>query len=244
MQEGHETAASSRGLWTTLGDPGSVGPLSELGFDWIALDAQHGRWTDETMQAALAARRNPACAVHVRVRSLDAGLIGRALDAGADGIIVPLVDTGAGARAAVDAALYPPLGRRSWGPFLGAYDRRVPDTAEANSRVRLSVMIETADGLRSAAAIAATPGVDGLFVGPFDLAIALGMPLDELLADTAPDSPLSTVVSAASAAGVAAGAFGGTPERAALLAERGFSFVAVATDTLLFERGARSALGD
>jgi 4-hydroxy-2-oxoheptanedioate aldolase len=232
-----------RGVWALASDPDRAAALTRLGFDWVALDAQHGQFDDRAMQRVFTARRDDSVPVHVRVRSRDAGLIGRTLDVGAAGVIVPMVNSAGQARDVVAAAMYPPLGIRSWGPFLGASDRATRAPHEANAEVRIAVMIETAEAVENVDEIAGVQGVDTLFVGPFDLAIALGVPLDDLLADTSPTSPLARILSAAERHGIVAGAFAGTPERARTLGALGFTFVAIATDALLLEAGARAVLG-
>lgn len=227
-----------RGLWSITGSSAISSVASRLGFDWLCLDAQHGSYDDAALRSALAGRRDDSVPVWVRVRSGDASLIGRALDAGAVGIIVPVVDSPEQAVDIAAATRYPPLGRRSWGPYLA--DRiDAPPPEVANERVRLAVMIETATALDAVELIAAVEGVDMLFVGPFDLAIALGMELEALLSDR---SVLPRIVEAAARAGIAAGAFAGTPERALRLAALGFTTVAVATDVVLLERGATAVL--
>jgi 4-hydroxy-2-oxoheptanedioate aldolase len=175
----------------------------------------------------------------VRVRSLEAGLIGRALDAGANGVIVPMVSTAEQARAAVSASHYPPLGQRSWGPIFDTYEAGTTPS-DRNAAVMCAVMIETPAGLDNALDIAATPGIDMVFVGPFDLALALGVNVDVLLSDTTETGPLQRIVQACTTAGIIAGAFGGTPERAARLRRHGFTYLAAATDALVITRGARS----
>ena len=231
-----------RGAWAVAGEPLIAAQLSRAGFDWLCIDQQHGRFDDARTDAVLTQRRNDDVPVYVRVRALDAGLIGRALDAGAAGVIVPLVETVEQARSAAAASRYPPVGVRSWGPNLGAPDRVPPAPSAANESVRVWVMIETAAALEQMEAIAAVPGVDGLFVGPFDLSIALGLQVDEMIADDSADAPLRRILAAAAGAGIAAGAFGGEPARGAVLASLGFTFVAIATDTGLLELGSSVAL--
>ncbi|MBK4346229.1 HpcH/HpaI aldolase family protein [Lacisediminihabitans changchengi] len=231
-----------RGAWAVAGEPFIAAQLTRLGFDWLCLDQQHGRFDDSRTDAVLTHRRDDAVPVYVRVRALDAGLIGRALDAGAAGVIVPLVESVEQARAAVAASRYPPVGTRSWGPNLGAPDRMPATATTANSEIQVWVMIETATALEHVEAIAAVPGVDGLFVGPFDLAIALGVQVDAMIADDSLTAPLRRILAAASEAGISAGAFGGAPARGAVLASMGFAFVAIATDTGLLELGSSAAL--
>lgn len=230
--------AHSRGAWVLGTDPAHTRTLAAAGFDWLTLDLQHGRLDDAAMIAALSSTAS-SVPRWVRVRSLDAGLIGRALDAGADGVIVPMVESAAQARAAVAASAYPPAGSRSWGPFGAGYS-----SPSAAPPTLCAVMIETSSALDDVDAIAAVEGVGMLFVGPFDLALALGLDLDAMLADDSTESPLRRVAEAARSAGLRAGAFAGTPERAARLFDLGYDDVAVTTDAALIGLGAAIALKD
>jgi 4-hydroxy-2-oxoheptanedioate aldolase len=227
------------GSWSLWGTQESARALALLDFAWIGLDAQHGRYDDLRVIDAVAAIHavRADLPVWVRVRSNDDGLIGRALDAGATGVIVPMVDDAAQAVAAVAASLYAPQGRRSLGPSLqgGGYAGAAGDPACA-------VMVETATGLANCESIAKTPGLKMIFVGPWDLALALGLSLDELLALEGDASPLVRIAAACSAAGIRAGAFAGTPERGRVLVALGFEVVAIATEDSLFAAGAASVL--
>jgi 4-hydroxy-2-oxoheptanedioate aldolase len=216
------------GVWSMLGEPRTAAALEHAGFDWVLLDQQHGHFDDPAVRATLALRRERRVPVLVRPRANRADLIGRALDAGADGVIVPLVESAAEAEAAVSAAHHPPRGARSFGPLPGS------DQAE---RPFVGVMVETAAGLADAAAIARTPDLDLVFVGPFDLAASLGTTVDALLADDGPDAPLARVLAACRAAGVRAGAFGATEPRARRFLELGFTDVVAALDTSVLEAG-------
>lgn len=230
------------GGWSDLGDPAGAEILARAGFDWIVLDQQHGRYTEATMLQTAALVTAAPVDLLVRVTHNGDDVIGRALDAGADGVLVPMIDTPEQAAAVVAAAKFPPTGRRSWGQLLALHGRAVPDAAAANAWVTCAVMVETAAALEAVDAIAATPGVDMLFVGPFDLSLALGMTLEQLLADDRPEAPLRRIVAAASAHGVVAAAFGGTRARADRLAELGFEAVVVASDTRLLLDAAATAL--
>lgn len=228
-------APGTHGVWCSLSSPTLLGLVARSGFDWVALDAQHGEFD---RRALVEAGRTLTASGHrfaVRVAAGDAAGIGLALDAGASSVVVPLVDTEEDARAAVTAAHYPPVGQRSWGPFAPLWGSPVTTALEASPQV--VVMIESALGLSHVEAIAAVPGVDVVFVGPFDLALSLGTTVEDLLADPA---PLARVRQAADAAGVAVAAFAGTPERAGLLRELGFDCLAVTTDAALVAAGAQA----
>ncbi len=206
----------ARGAWIQGTDAATARALA-ASLDWIAIDQQHGRADDRAMLDLLAATAG-LCQRYVRVRSLDAGLIGRALDGGADGVIVPQVSSAAEARAVVAASHYPPRGDRSWGPLV-----------EHSPEVVVGVMIENAAGLAAVAEIAAS-GADLLFVGPYDLALSLGTTVDALLDE---QTTLAAVRDAAIASGIAIGAFAGTPARAARFAGLGYRQIAVTTDVQL-----------
>ena len=232
-------APNSAGVWCFVNSAPVVGALARSDFDWIVLDAQHGEFD---RAALIAAGRSLAPEGHrfaVRVARVDAADIGLALDAGASTVIVPQVDTGDDARLVVAAAHYPPIGTRSWGPLAPLWGGEAPTAREAAPQV--AVMIESARALASVDEIAAVPGIDLLFVGPFDLALSLGVALDDLLDDA--QGPLQRIREAAEAAGVGVAAFAGSPERARVLRDRGFDCLAVATDTGVIAAGAETLLG-
>lgn len=218
------------GVWSSLAGGGSAQILAAAGPDWVALDAQHGTYDDAGIRETVAALAG-VVPVWVRVAVNAPAVLGRALDAGAAGVVIPMVDTADQAAAAAGACRYPPEGIRSWGPMGALVGRPAPAAPEANAAVMCAVMVETAAGVANAHAIAATPGIDMIFVGPFDLALSLGLPVDELLRGTGPDNPLDRIVQVCAAQGIRAGAFGGDATRAQLLFDRGFSDVAVLTDS-------------
>jgi 4-hydroxy-2-oxoheptanedioate aldolase len=227
--------------WSMLGTPAAASLMARIGADLLVLDAQHGLYDDAGLIAAIPAAS--AVPVHVRVPENNAALIGRALDAGATGIIVPMVQNVADAVAAAAATRYPPSGERSWGPLAAYRGESTTPPDEANERVSCAVMVETSRALADVDAIASAPGVDMVFVGPFDLAIALGRSVPDLLADHSPGNPLDAVVAACRRAGTRAGAFAGSLEAARALSERGFTTLAVAVDTQLIS-AAGTALVD
>lgn len=223
------------GVWASLGEPRSAAELERSGLDWVVLDGQHGHFDDRAVRETLALRRERLVPLLVRVRANDAGLIGRALDAGADGVILPLVETADEAGAAVAAAYHPPRGSRSWGPLRGL--ERTDGEDGRPPQPTVVVMVETARGLSAVAEIAATPGVDMVLVGPSDLALSLGTTVDELIAADAPGAPLRTILGACRDAGVVPAAFGATVDRAARLARLGYEWVVAALDTDLLASG-------
>ena len=229
------------GAWATLGEPRLTLELARSGVGWVGLDAQHGHFDDRSLRDALALRAADAAPMLVRVAANDAALIGRALDAGSDGVVVPLVNSVADATAAVSASHYPPRGARSWGPLPGSRAVHGPGSDDAPLAVPLcAVMVETVAALAAVEGIAAVPGVDMIFVGPFDLSLALGLDIDDLLSSAEDDAPLARIARACRQAGIRAGAYAGSSDRAALLAAAGFDWIAAATDTGLLALGVQA----
>lgn len=230
------------GLWLFLPGQTAAERLARTGYDYLGIDLQHGLLDfGEALQilTALATADVPGL---VRVPGNEAWLIGKVLDAGAAGVIVPMVNTAAEAEAAVAACRYPPAGVRSFGPmrarmYFGG------DTREVDNRIARVVMIETAEGLANVRQIASISGVDALYVGPSDLSIALGFQ-----PGTAPteafDSALDEVLAAAHDAGIAAGIQCPNASVAASYLARGFRLVTVTSDANLLFDGAERALRD
>ncbi|MFW2239531.1 HpcH/HpaI aldolase family protein [Rhodococcus opacus] len=219
------------GYWSVIDSPVSTEWLAHVGWDYIALDLQHGLIGYSGMVAGLTAIDASGSTVGmIRVESNDPTPIGRALDAGAAGVIVPLVNTAEEAARAVAAATYPPAGVRSYGPMRSQL-RIGPNPADANRHTVVVVMIETPQGLANVEEICAVPGLDGVYVGPSDLRLAVGgaHPHDPSVDDEF-EAALVRVREAAAAAGIAAGIH--TPDGAVAarrLAE-GYTFATVASD--------------
>jgi 4-hydroxy-2-oxoheptanedioate aldolase len=231
------------GYWVMLDSPASTERLARLGYDYVCLDGQHGVFGYAGMLAGLTAVDAAGQAVGmVRVAGNDAAPIGRALDAGAAGVIVPLVNSPEEAARAVGACRYPPAGIRSYGPARSLL-RVGPLPADVNDAVIVLTMIETAEGLANVEAIAATPGLDGLYIGPTDLSIGLGGagPGDRSIAD-AFESALLRVRRACEDNGIAAGLHTPSGEQAAKRISEGFTLVTVAGDLGHLEAAARAHL--
>ncbi|MGJ5893713.1 4-hydroxy-2-oxovalerate aldolase [Streptomyces sp. V2] len=232
------------GYWCLLDAPVATERIARLGYDYVALDAQHGLFGYSGMLNNLLAIdcKGSTAVGLVRVEANAPAPIGRALDAGAAGVIVPLVDSAEQAAEAVAAVRYPPLGRRSYGPMRSAL-RIGPDPADAHGATVVLAMIETAEGLANVEEICATPGLDGVYVGPSDLRIALGgaSSTDPALADVF-EAALVAVREAAARAGVAAGIHNPDGSRAAKRLAEGFTFATVACDLVHLEQSARDHL--
>jgi 2-keto-3-deoxy-L-rhamnonate aldolase RhmA len=160
-------------IWLALGSTTVIDLACAAGADLLVLDAQHGLWDRWGIENAIGLCRGQA-SVLVRVAENSAVQIGQALDAGAEGVIVPLVETAEQAALAVSHVRYPPGGTRSSGGIRPLSRNFADYVAETEHRVTLGVMIETAQGLANAEAILRTPGIDFLMIGTGDLALSLG----------------------------------------------------------------------
>lgn len=221
--------------WLQLGATALAELAVEESPDAIVLDMQHGVWDRTTLNNAVGmiAGRAPPIA---RVQDDSLWAINSALDAGCHGVIVPLIDSAEQCAAAVAAAHYPPKGRRSAGGPRTNYDFAAYREAAA-ANLLVGVMIETADGVEAAEAIAATPGLDMIFIGPADLGLALG----DVAGGQRFDAALARILAAGRASGVAVGIYTSSVEQAVSRAKEGFQFMVVANDIHLARTGARAS---
>jgi 4-hydroxy-2-oxoheptanedioate aldolase len=232
--------------WCSLPYPLVAEMLGREGFAAVTLEAQHGLWDVASLLHGVAAVRQSGAAPIVRVPVGDFALASRVLDFGAEGLIAPMINTAADARAFAASAKYPPLGERSWGPHRATMLAGLADQSvylrEANDHIVTLAMIETRTALTNLQAIADTPGIDGLFLGPSDLSIALsdGKSLDPLSTDV--ERELDRIVAACEKAGKVPGAFCHTAERAVALKKRGMRFLAVMSDIAMLRAGTTAAL--
>ncbi|MDE2356702.1 MAG: 2,4-dihydroxyhept-2-ene-1,7-dioic acid aldolase [Alphaproteobacteria bacterium] len=228
--------------WISIPEPYANGLFAQAGFDSVTLDCQHGGFDERALALSLQALKTPQRLV--RVLWNEPALIGKALDLGADGVIVPLVNSAAEARRMADACRYPPKGSRSFGPGPAAL--RAPDAPYASlaDSIEAWAMIETREALDSVDAIAATPGVDGLFVGPNDLALSLGLGAGSNRQEPEILAALARIDRAAKAAGKMSGVFCTTAAYARQMATLGFDMVTTASDTLVFADAARRILAE
>ena len=229
------------GAWCLLPNALSAEMLAKGGFDWVLVDMQHGCMDYETAVNMIRAIDLGGVTPLVRVPWNEPGIIGRMLDAGAMGVVVPMIQDAEDARRAVDACLYPPAGRRSFGPIRVGTRDGAGYFASANQRVAVMPMIETADALANVEAIAAVPGVDALFVGPFDLSIALGLPPGDNDGEPLFDAALARIGEAARAAGIATAVLANA-DLTPLRARQGFRMISVVTDAMVLTRAAAADL--
>ena len=236
-----KNATPSPGAWINLPEIHTAELIARMGVDWLCFDLQHGLMTAADLLSLIPAISATNATPLVRVISNDAGQIGRALDMGAHGIIVPMVNTEAEAKNAVAACRYPPDGMRSCGPMRGIMLDGMKYLATANSEIACIVMIETREGLDNVEAIAATKGVDAVFIGPIDLCYGLGIAPGDF-AHAAFVEAVNKIKAACRAAGCAVGLFGYSPDLAAQALKDGFQFVSIGTDISFFRQGVTAAL--
>lgn len=234
MSEPHSTTlpqALRVGAWVTLDSIIATEQIARAGFDYVCVDGQHGLLGYDAQVRALVAIAAGGAIPFARVSSNSAAEIGRVLDAGARGVIVPLIDSADEAREAASAARYPTSGgHRSFGPMrLGPHFGATP--AETDASVTVLAMIETASGLGELESILDVDGIDGVYVGPYDLSLALGarVPFEEAILPRL-NAELKRVVAAAKERGKVAGVHCADGLQAARHAEQGFTFITAATD--------------
>lgn len=226
------------GAWLVTPDVTIAEMLASCGFDEVCADQQHGTLQVEDLAGLFQAIEARGSAPVTRVPGNDFALIGKSLDLGAAAVIIPMVNSTAEAARAVSAFHYPPRGLRSAGPVRAQY-------AMGGSPRELGaacvVMVETRDGLANVDEIAATPGVDAVYIGPGDLALALGMDWDpahwsEQEAAAHADA-VETVRMACERHGVVPGIHVGNAPASARYVEQGFRMITVSTDLGLVTGG-------
>jgi 4-hydroxy-2-oxoheptanedioate aldolase len=222
------------GAWCMIGSPIVAETIAREGFAAVVLDAQHGLWDISALITGIGAVSQAGSAPAVRVPHNDFALVSRALDFGAEAIIAPMINGADDARQFAEAAKYPPLGERSWGPLrampLHGRNSPVDYLHEANQGTLTFAMIETATALANVDAIAMTPGIDALFVGPYDLAIALSGGRSQDVHARQVEEAIDTICSAANKAKKIPGIYCRDAEGAVSLAKRGFRFVIAGND--------------
>ena len=225
------------GTFAAIPHPVAVEVAAQAGPDFLCIDWEHaqiGRDTIENLVRAADVHLVPAI---VRVPGHGQEAIAAALDSGAGGILVPRVSTTEQARAVARAAYYPPQGERGVGPGRAAgYGYRIPDyLARANAEILVAAQVETAEGLANVDQIAATDGIDVIFVGPGDLSVSINAmgPAGAVRLGEA----IETIIEAALAHGKVAGIFCGKPEDVGRCAAKGASFFILASDTLFLGGG-------
>lgn len=219
------------GAWCNLPSPAIAEIAGRGGFDFVVVDFQHGLIGEDLAADMFRAIEATGAAPVARAGWKDPARLGRLLDQGAAAVIVPMIDGARDAAEVVRACLFPPAGTRSFGPIRAARGRSgVAYLAAASEETCVLPMIETAGALDEAQEIASIPGIAGLFVGPADLSLAIGLPPARDQCDAIFRTALDSIVKACRRNGVAAG-IQAQPDLAARRFEEGFSLVTAAMDS-------------
>jgi 4-hydroxy-2-oxoheptanedioate aldolase len=227
------------GVW--CGVPGAFGIelLADANLDYVCVDAQHGLIGFDTMAAMIRAAESIGATPFVRVPQNEAWLIMRALDAGALGVIVPLVNDADDARRAVSACRFPPDGTRSYGPIRAGNVVGSTDAKTLGDEVLCVAQIETKEGLENAGDICATPGLDGVYIGPADLALGMGVEPGEADGNAEHAEAVERIRRACEKNGIASGVHTTSGKAAKEYAGRGFTMINAGVDYVMIPAAAR-----
>jgi len=231
------------GSWLQINHPTPAEILANVGFEWIGADLEHADIDVVSFTALLRAMHGRGTVPFARVPSNDTILIRRVLDVGAQGVLVPLVNTPEEAERAVQAAKYPPRGVRgycfsrmnNWGADFDDYVRR------ANDDIAVVVMIESKQAVENIDAILAVDGVDGVFIGPYDMSGSYGIPGET--SDPIVQEACRKVIDACARAKKSAGlhVVFATPDAIRKAIADGFTFICLGVDGLFMDQAARAA---
>lgn len=230
------------GSWLQINNPTSAEVLANVGWDWIAIDIEHTDIDVVSLTALLRGMYGRGVAAIARVSTNDTIEIRRALDVGAQGVLVPFVSTADQARRAVAAAKYPPWGVRGYS-FSRANEwgtRFAEDVQTANDETVVITMIESKEGVENIDEIVAVEGLDAIFIGPYDLSGSYGIP-GQTQAPIVRDA-CRRVVQACEQAGKSVGLLVVRPTEAAIrtVIEDGFNLLCLGLDTVFLDEGART----
>jgi 4-hydroxy-2-oxoheptanedioate aldolase len=244
LKEGWAAGRPAINGWLSIGSPFTAEIMAAQGYDSITVDIQHGALDYSSVLPMLQAMRASEVVPMARVPWREPGIIMKALDAGALGIICPMINSAAEAAEFVSYVRYPPAGQRSFGPTraaiaYGGYD------VSANDEVLALAMIETRDGMARVDEIAATPGLDGIYIGPADLSLgtqngrlapAFDREEEEMVA------LIMRILAACKTSGIRACLHCGTPDYAARAIGWGFDMTTVAGDSRLLAAAASASV--
>jgi 4-hydroxy-2-oxoheptanedioate aldolase len=238
LREKWAAGEATLGLWSSIPSPFMVELLARSGADYVCVDLQHGLADFTDLASLLQAITTGGATPIVRVAANEPWQIGKALDQGALGVIVPLVESADEAARVVASCRYPPDGFRSFGPSRAASVIGSLEPAKLGGEVVCLVMVETKRGLENVEAIAQIPGLDGIYIGPSDLAVSLG--LSPRQREQAPEhrQAVETIRDASTSNGIVAGIHCAGAETACNYVNEGFRCVTVTTDVQLLGRSA------
>ena len=232
------------GCWLSIGNAYSAEFMAHLGFDWLCIDLQHGMIGPEDLKHMLPAISTTNVTPLVRVPWNDPAVIMKALDAGSYGVIVPMINSRQEALNAVAACRYPPDGQRSFGPIRAALYAGHGYAKEANRQIACIAMIETRQALDNLEDIVATPGLDGVYIGPSDLALALGLSPDGDNTNPVHVAAVTKIFETARSHGLAVGIHTWSAAFTKRYLFQGFNFVTLGSEIGFMARTAVSDLSE
>jgi 4-hydroxy-2-oxoheptanedioate aldolase len=233
--------------WLSIPNSFTAEILAEQGYDSITIDLQHGLIDYQAAVGMLQAMRASEVAPLVRVPWLDPAAIMRVLDAGAYGVICPMINTGAQAAELVSYMRYPPAGTRSFGPTRAVFSAGPNYGAEADDNVLCFAMIETSEGFQNLEEIVSTPGLDGVYIGPSDLTLGLTgrrYPFGFDREEPEMVEAIHTILDAAHQAGIRAALHCGGSAYAAKAVSWGFDLVTLPNDVRLLAAASSASVTD
>jgi len=228
--------------WLAIPSSFSAELMAHAGWDSITIDMQHGLVDYQAAVGMLQAISTTATPPMVRVPWIEPGIIMKCLDAGAMGVICPMVNTAEDAKKFVGACKYAPVGYRSVGPERASIYAGADYLANANDEILAIAMIETTEAMANLDAILSTPGLDGIYIGPNDLALSMGE--TPTIDPTNPKvvAEIERIIDAANAKGIPAGIHCGAPEYAANIIKRGAKLATIGSDGRLLAAAASAAV--
>jgi 4-hydroxy-2-oxoheptanedioate aldolase len=229
--------------WLAIPSGFTAEVMAQAGWDSLTVDIQHGVQDYQSMVACFQGMQPHGVTPMVRVPWNEPGIIGKVLDGGAKGVICPMVNTEAEARALVSACRYPPKGTRSFGPIRSGIYGAAADTNAANDDVLVIPMIETKTALENLEAIVRVPGVDGIYIGPSDLSLSLGMEPKQDREEPEFLEIIDRIRNTAQKAGVKVGIHTMTGAYSKKMFARGFNLATIMNDSGLMLTAARAQVG-
>jgi len=231
--------------WLSIGNAFTAEIMAAQGYDSVTIDVQHGALDYGAALPMFQAMRASGVTLMARTPWREPGIIMKLLDAGAYGIICPMVNTPEEAAEFVSYVRYPPIGQRSFGPTRVSFAAGANYAQEANNEILAFAMIETQEAFDNVEAIAATPGLDGLYIGPADLTFSLAKGRLAPAFDREEEEMVAAIrriLFAAKQAGVKAALHCGTPEYAAKAIKWGFDMTTVSGDSRLLAAAAATSV--
>lgn len=241
LKEALKEGRLTLGTWITIDSPEVTEALSRVGFDWFVIDMEHAPLTIGMVEKLIMPMNGSNVSPVIRVAWNDPVLIKLALDIGAEGILIPWVNSKEEAKRVVKACRYPPKGMRGVSPRrANVYWLDKTYTKRADEKIAVIVQIETKDAIKNMRGILSVEGVDAFFVGPYDLSFSLGVP-GEFESGTFKDA-MAGIIDAMKETGKTGGIWTDNLEDAVKRIKQGFRFVSISADIFILINAAKSIL--